>query len=302
MVNPPGEKFEFDDAATMNILVLGASGLVGSHLVRAAKAAGHDVSGTYFNYYVPGLLHFGLDDIPTFENLLHQVNPDAVVCSAAWVWADGCQRNPQRALSLNRDFPGVLADTTHRFGSQFVFLSTNYVFNGEDGPYSENDIPAPINVYGRSKLSGERDIIRLCKGEAIIVRTAGVYGEEYQGKNFLYQVVRNLSAGRLMKVPYDQVGNATYAGDLAAGILKLIDGNHEGVWNLAGPDPNLSRNNFAIHIAHEYGLEPGLIESVPSSSMGQFAPRPRQAGLVIDKARAAIGFNPSQWTKIDIKE
>ena len=285
----------------MKLLVIGASGLVGHNLMLEAKASGHKAIGTYFNFYVPGLLHLGLDDVPTFEEILKKENPDAVICSAAWVWADGCQRNPQKALSLNRDFPGVLADSTHRLGAKFVFISTNYVFNGEEGPYTEEDTPDPINVYGRSKLSGERDVARICKGEAIVVRTAGVYGIELQGKNFVYQVVRNLRSGKIMKVPDDQFGNATYAGDLAQGILKLIEGDHEGVWNLAGPNPELCRIDFAAHIAQEYGLDGDLLDPVSSKNMGQLAPRPRQGGLLIGKARKAIGFNPCVWEKIKIQ-
>lgn len=284
----------------MKLLIIGASGLVGSNILSVAKSLGHEVVGTYHTYPVSGLRPLNLSDLPAFQEIMSQESPDAVVCAAAWVWADGCQRNPRRALAFNRDYPAEMAEITRRFGAQFVFLSTNYVFNGLGGPYDEEAPTDPINIYGRSKLSAETEILETMRGEAIIIRTAGIYGEEEQKKNFVCQVIRNLRSGNIMKVPNDQFHNATYAEDLAAGIVRLLEKQKTGIWNLAGPDPQLCRSDFALRIAQEYDLDSSLLDCVPTVALGQLALRPRMAGLIIDKARQEIGFDPTEWTKVII--
>jgi dTDP-4-dehydrorhamnose reductase len=129
----------------------------------------------------------------------------------------------------------------------------------------------------------------------------GVYGEEFQRKNFVYQVVEHLSRGKRLRVPFDQLGNATHAGDLSQAILDLLAQHQSGIWNIAGPDPLLSRRDFALRIAQHYRLDPTLFDFVDTASLHQPAPRPLQGGLIIDKARAAIHFNPSPWRPVPIQ-
>jgi dTDP-4-dehydrorhamnose reductase len=98
-----------------------------------------------------------------------------------------------------------------------------------------------------------------------------------------------------MRVPSDQLGNASYAGDLAEGVAALVEGGWGGVWHLAGPEPGLARVDFARRIARHYGLDESLVEPVSTAELGQPARRPLHGGLRIDKAREALGFSPRAW-------
>jgi dTDP-4-dehydrorhamnose reductase len=284
----------------MKLLIVGGSGLVGWNFMRSARAAHHEVAGTYAVHPLPGLTELRLEDAEAAGRLLENFQPDAVICCAAWSWVDGCEGDPARARLENAEQPAQLARLAHGAGARFVYFSTSYVFDGEDGPYTEDAPTRPLSVYGRSKLEGERRIQEATGGEALIARTMGVYGEEPQQKNFVYQVVRALRSGQPMTIPSDQSGNATPAGDLAAMSLALLTQKASGVWNVAGPDPNLNRRDFALRIAREYRLDPGPLRFRPTAELGQPAPRPRRGGLIVDRAVKATSITPASWTPIAI--
>lgn len=279
----------------MNLLILGASGLVGSNLFRVGVSEGHTVFGTYNRYPLPHLGQLSLDDRRGLENVLKSRRPEAVICCAAWSWVDGCETDPARAFRENCEQPAMAAEVAHAAGARFVYLSSSYVFDGANGPYDEEATPHPLSVYARSKLAGEEAVARATANDALIARTMGVYGEEPQMKNFVYQVRRNLAAGRRMKIPCDQVGNATEAKNLSEGILCLLERRAHGIWNVAGPDPNLNRAQFARQIAHTYNLDESLFDFVSTADLQQAAARPLHGGLLTGKVTEATGWTPEGW-------
>lgn len=283
----------------MKFLVIGASGLVGNHVLRLACEHGHDAVGTFFESPVEGLVPLSLEDERACREVLEEAMPDTLVCCGAWVWTDGCEQDPERAAVVNHRGPASLARACAELGIRFVFVSSNYVFDGSSGPYDEESLPAPINSYGASKLAAETEI-RALGGDHLIIRTCGVYGAEAQGKNFLYQVLRKLSQRQHMLVPTDQIANATNAVDLAWGIIRLVEESESGIWNLAGPDPDLSRIELARRIARAHGLDENLLVGVPTCDLGQAALRPLLAGLVIRKAAHRIGFSPKDNFNISL--
>lgn len=282
----------------MKILVVGASGMVGWNCVQVAQSLGHETLGTFHTFPLPGLVPLALDSEPAVSAMLAHFKPDAVLCCASWSWVDGCEGDPAKAFLRNRDEPLLLAEAARDHGARFVYFSTSYVFDGKDGPYSEEAAPNPIGVYGRSKLEAENAVAGAAGGGALIVRTMGVYGEEPQRKNFVYQVLRNLREGRRMKVPSDQFGNATHAAGLATGVVRLLEGGHRGIWNIAGPDPCLCRRDFALRIAREYSLDPALFDFLPTAELHQPAPRPLQGGLKPDKAVEKLGLVLRDWVRL----
>ncbi len=276
----------------MRLLVIGASGLVGGYLMRSASARGHLAVGTYYQTQLPGLQLLSLEDHERFAALFHEVSPDVVILSAAMVWADGCERQPEKTNRLNHECPVAMGQFALDAGAHVVFISTNYVFDGAQGPYDESSATGPINVYGKTKLLAENALMAHAPDHVTVVRTCGVYGEEVNGKNYLYQVVRNLRTGRPMRVADDQSANATYAGDLAWGIVRLAEERQSGVWNLAGPDPRLSRFDFAVAVARVYGLDEELLLPTPTRDLAQLAARPLEAGLLNAKAEQSFGYSP----------
>jgi len=279
----------------MKLLVIGASGLVGSSVLRLAVAAGHQVLGTRRHQEIEGLVPLDLVNPNACRNLIEGFYPEAVICCAAWPWVDGCERNPDRARRENCTQPALLAEIAHAMGARVVYLSTSYVFDGEKGPYTEEDDPRPVNVYGQSKLDGERGVLAATEGEAIIARTMGVYGMEEQRKNFVHQVIDTLSNGKRMAVPTDQYGNVTNADDLSAMLLDLISRKESGIWNCAGPDPSICRRDFSLQIAETYNLDENLFDFKTTKEFKQKAKRPLQAGLIIKKLINLTGFKPTNW-------
>lgn len=276
----------------MKILVIGASGLVGSHVYEEAKARGHEVVGTYRNYPVNGLTRLDLaDEVFTLE-FMQCLRPDWVVHAAGWTWVDGCEQDPQRAFRENCEQPAMLASLCKEMEARFAYFSTTYIFDGTKGHYSEEDIPNPINVYGKSKWAAEQKIQKILGGQALIPRVICVWGKEAQQKNFVYQVIKALKEGRVMNIPSDQVGNPTWAGDIAWWLLELMTASERGVWNLAGDQTNCTRMEWYTHIRQAllHLTEIGDITKdeplmIPTESLNQPAKRPLNSGAVIEKVQ-----------------
>ena len=272
------------DPARGKTLVVGASGQVGTALVRHLHA--HFGDGAALSAArTPDAGDFALDlasvrSPADVAATLEGADISAILCVAGWTWVDGNEDDPERAFQINARGPAALAAYAESRDLPFVYFSTDYLFDGSElhpGPYMESSPAQPINVYGRSKLAGEQLVVA-AGAEALILRTAGVYGPDLQGKNFLYQVVRNLGAGQVMKVPFDQVSTPTYNADLARCTFALLQHGASGIYNACGPDV-LGRLEFALLIASEFDLDPSLLEGVATRSMQQRASRPLRAGL-----------------------
>jgi dTDP-4-dehydrorhamnose reductase len=225
----------------MRILVIGASGLVGSHVIADAESRGHTVLGTYRSFAVPNLVHLDLASEAETRRLLDSFRPDWVVHAAGWTWVDGCETDPERAMRENCEQPVMLAGLCKNYGVRMAYFSTTYVFDGNKGPYAENDEPNPINVYGRSKLLAEKKIQKISSDTALILRIICVWGIEKQQKNFVYQVLRSIKNQQAINIPTDQYGNPTWAGDIATWLNTLLIKNAHGVWNLSGENESCSR-------------------------------------------------------------
>ena len=283
----------------MRILVIGGSGLVGSHLVAEAVAQRHEVTSTYRNFPVRGLVRLDLADAPATRKLLAEVKPDWVVHAAGWTWVDGCESDPVRAQRENCEQPVQLAQLCQEVGSRFAYVSTTYVFDGQSGPYRETDQPNPINVYAKSKWAAEQQIQAVLGGQALIPRVICVWGHEPQQKNFVYQTLKALREGRSLRLPADQIGNPTWAGDIAAWLVGLMELGETGVWNLAGDRENCTRVEWFCAIraaALRQGLasaapEPGY-EPVATAELKQPALRPLNCGARIQRIQARLPRTP----------
>ncbi len=283
----------------MKILILGASGLVGWNLFAESRLQGHEVIGTYRSHQTGVFIHLNMEDEDKVADLFLQFKPEATFYCAGWSHVDGCEDDPRRAYRENQSQPARAARLAHQAGSRFIYFSTSYIFDGVDGPYDETKAPCPVSTYGHSKQEGEEAVLDVTDGSALIARTMGVYGDEPQRKNFVFQVRRALASDEVFRVPNDQFGNVTYAPDLAKIILRLTEEGQTGIWNVAGPDPSILRSDFALKIADAYGLPTHLIHPVPTPELRQRAPRPRHGGLSIEKSTRFTSYHPTDWFKID---
>lgn len=266
------------------VLVVGASGLVGAQLKRAFEAAG-PVVGTALEQAGDGLGRLDIRDRERATGLVRELRPRAVVCAAAIPSVERCELEPEATRAVNVNATLALADAARAAGATFVFLSSEYVYDGRDGPYGEDAPRNPINEYGRQKAAVEEALER-SGDDHLVARISCVYGPERRRKNFVYQLAAALGEGRPLRVPSDQIGTPTSAPNAAEAIRDLVGQGERGVFNVVGPD-RLLRSEFALIAARLLGLDERLVEPTPTPQLGLAAPRPTGAGLLNDRASAA---------------
>jgi dTDP-4-dehydrorhamnose reductase len=175
--------------------------------------------------------------------------------------------------------------------SFFLFVSTDFIFDGESGMYKEEDEAKPVNYYGRTKLEAE-ELVKDYESDWAIVRTVLVYGKPLTGRSNILTIVKNkLEKGEVYNVVDDQVRTPTYVGDLAAGIVSILEKKAKGIYHLSGKDI-LTPYQMAIKTAQFLGLDPSLINRVTASNFTQPAKRPAKTGFDISKAKKEIGYDP----------
>jgi dTDP-4-dehydrorhamnose reductase len=177
---------------------------------------------------------------------------------------------------------------TAEIGALLVYFSSEYVFDGTKGSYSEDDACAPLNEYGRQKVECER-LITTQLDRYLIGRISGVYDWEKQKRNFVVRFIECLGLRQSFKVPFDQLITPTYASNLAQVVRQLVEGGHVGLLNLSG-SLSLPRTDFAYIIAGVFDLDASLIKPVPTSELKLRAARPHAAGLCTAKVRALLDF------------
>lgn len=266
----------------MKVLIVGAGGLVGSHLLTALQTAGHEVIGTYANHPRPGLVGLDIRDPSAVARCIEQIGPEVVYLPASLTHVDYCENHVEESFAVNvvgvRNVAAVAA--------RIVYFSSDYVFDGRNGPYRETAKAHPLNVYGRHKLLAERSLRR----QDLIIRTTVVFGHEPEGRNFIERLRRALAQGHTLVVPSDQIGTPTYAPNLARAAVALADLGESGVFHVAGCGV-VSRDDFAREAARTFELSPGLIQSSLTSDFNQTARRPLRAGLVCDRAGGRLRFS-----------
>jgi len=269
------------------ILVVGASGQLGTALVQQLGQAALPAARRLLQ---PDWLLLDLEHIAAepglLDGLIDRHNITTVYCAAGATDVEHCESDPAWAAAAANHL-GPLALAQAASSVPFVFFSTDYVFDGQSGPYSEDATPNPLSVYGSTKLAGERAILD-AHPNALVLRTTTVYGPDPQSKNFLYTLRRLLSEGKPMRVPTDQLATPTYNADLAAAAIALVQQNHSGLVHIGGPD-FLSRYDFALEACSILGLNPETMSPVTTPELNQKAARPLLGGLRIEKLQSILG-------------
>lgn len=203
--------------------------------------------------------------------------PETIINCAAWTDVDGCELNPERALSVNAEAVEILAAHSRLVGASLVTISTDYVFDGDkDGFYTQRDDPEPRTIYGIAKLQGERRAL-FTSARTIVVRTGWIFGAG--GKNFLATVVERARRGEHLKAISDAYGTPTYAPHLAARLRELAARDLPGIYHVVNGGEGTSFYEFAREAARAGGVEEVELESVLMDSLARPAPRPRNSRL-----------------------
>jgi len=234
------------------------------------------------------LLSVDLATAASVQTVFERVRPAVVILTAAQSNVDGCEDDSDRAYQINVEGTRHVVALCEKYNARLVFYSSEYVFDGTDGPYDEEDVPHPLSIYGKTKYAAEQ-IIGVSSIPSIIIRTTVVYGRETRNKNFVYWLVNSLRQGTPVKVVQDQISSPTYAYNLAEVTEALLRNNKTGVYNVVGTDV-VSRFAFAQEICRVFDLDASLITPVCTAQLRQKAPRPLRAGLRIEKVAQAISI------------
>ncbi|MBI2940623.1 MAG: dTDP-4-dehydrorhamnose reductase [Chloroflexi bacterium] len=272
----------------MRVLVTGCTGQLGHALVEALH-----------RHQCVGLDRAGLDiaDRPRVAAALAEVQPDVVINAAAYTDVDGCERDPERAYRINAVGPQLLALACREVGAALAQISTDYVFDGlNDEPYWEFDEPHPLNVYGRSKLAGERYVQTLHQRH-YIVRTAWLYGDP--GRNFVKTILRAARERPELQVVDDERGSPTAARDLAIAVARLIESEAYGLYHLVN-DGVASRWELARRVVERAGLQAD-VQRISSreyrAARPAMAARPACSALRNFSAASILGIRLRPWAE-----
>ena len=270
----------------MRALVIGASGQVGAALLRVLHARGHEAVGTWAHHAFPGLVPLDFTDAAAADRVIAETRPDWVICPAALSHVDYCEEHADEAYAANLHAPLGAAKAATKAGAGFVYYSSDYVFDGVGGPYTEEASPRPLGVYGLSKWQGEQAVLTTLE-RALVIRTSVVYGPERQEKNFVYQLIRACRGRQPFRPAVDQRASPSYNEDVATATVECCERELRGTWHLAGAD-TLDRMAFAQLVCRVFDLDGSNLTPATTAQLKQKAARPLDGGLRIDKAHAKL--------------
>ena len=278
----------------MRIAVTGANGLLGGDAVAQLRAHEVFALGRGASRLPPGPARWvecDLGDGHSVEAALRELRPEAVLHAGAATDVDACERDPAMAWRVNVEGTAQVARACAAIGARLVAVSTDYVFDGEAGPYSEDDVPRPRGAYARTKRCGE-EVALLLTRDCAVARVAVVYSGRPGAKpTFATQVVEKLSRGEPVRAFSDQLVSTTLAASGAARCLELLlDTDFRGVLH-ASDATVLSRVEFARAIARRFAL-PEEIVPVKTAEANLLAPRPERGGLRVDRAAKLLRNAP----------
>jgi dTDP-4-dehydrorhamnose reductase len=273
------------------MLITGASGLLGANLALQWSEAGIDLTGLYHSHPVgaPGFAarRVDLTDEAAVQTAIREAAPDWIIHCAAATNVDWCEAQPEQARRVNADGAGVVAAAARDAGAGMITISTDSVFDGERGGYTEADAPAPVNAYARSKLAGERAVLA-AHPAALVVRT-NIFGWNAQPKRSLAEwVLARLEAGEDVPGWADVVFNPLLVNDLGDLLLGAMERGLRGVYHFAGQNA-VSKYAFAQGVARTFEYDEGRVHPTSVDDVSFAAPRPRSTTLTVDKACAALG-------------
>jgi dTDP-4-dehydrorhamnose reductase len=271
----------------MKVLVTGAGGLLGSKIVELAKD--YTVYKTHASHPLfQDSIKMDVTNEKEVKQVFSQIMPNVVVHTAAETNVDKCEDRREHAWKINADGTRILAEACNKANAKMVYVSTDYVFDGEKGLYTEEDQPNPINYYGLTKLMGERNVEKLCETFAIL-RTSVLYGTHPEKPNFVKWVIATLAQGKPLTVVEDHYNSPTLADNLAEAVIEAVESRVRGVYHAAGSE-RISRYDLALKAAETFNFDAALVRPIRMSELKAWtAKRPKDSSLCVDKIQREIG-------------
>jgi dTDP-4-dehydrorhamnose reductase len=286
----------FRELVKNRILITGANGLLGQRAV--------DFYSLHKNFE---LLALSIESVPIIKTveyvacditdregikkIIFDFCPDFILNTAAYTNVDKSESCRETAWKVNVKAVEYIAEAARAIDAHIIHLSSDYIFDGKNGPYSENAVPNPLGYYGRTKLASE-NALRISGTIYTILRTNVLYGSTLHTKpDFVKWLVKALNNNEKINVVTDQFNNPTFIEDLVQVISKVIEFKKSGLYHVGGRD-FLSRYDFALKITECFQLDSTLINQVSTKQLKQQARRPLKSGLITLKAETELGYKP----------
>ncbi|UXX80232.1 dTDP-4-dehydrorhamnose reductase [Reichenbachiella carrageenanivorans] len=283
-------------------LITGSNGLLGQKLVKLLLDEGVDIVATSrgdnrIDYLATPFEYCELDitDAAQVEEVMHKYRPDVVIHTAAMTNVDQCEHEQEACHELNVAAVGYLVKACEAHQAFLIHLSTDFIFDGEAGPYKEDDEANPISYYGESKREAEQ-LVQAAQCDWAILRTVLVYGitPGMSRSNIILWVKENLEKGKPLNIVDDQWRTPTLAEDLAMGCYLVAKQKATGIFNISGEEM-LTPYDMAMKTADYFQLDASVITKVDASTFSQPAKRPPKTGFVLDKAKKTLGYQPHSF-------
>lgn len=265
----------------MKILIIGASGLVGGNCLKYFKDKGFEVLGTHFSFETEQTVFFDTLDIYNPKNkAIHDFKADVILNCGALTFVDYCEDHQEESYKLTVLSNKSVVDYAKENEAKYVYISTDYIFDGKSGPYLEDDTPNPISIYGKHKYEAEQYIYKELVNNCLVLRITNVYGDEIRNKNFIARIIEKAKNKEKisLKLPIDQYATPINAADIARALYLLLKDNHKGVFNISSTD-YLNRCQLAERILSYFSDLKIEREFVFTKELNQSADRPLQGGL-----------------------
>lgn len=283
------------------ILITGSNGMLGQRAVQfySSKENIELLATSVEDKSVINSVEYISSDIKnrdSIKKVIHDYCPDFIVHTAAFTNVDLSEKLREEAWKINVKGVEYIAEAARAIDAHIVHISTDYIFDGKNGPYDENAIPDPVGYYGRTKLASE-NTLKISGTFFTILRTNVLYGIAHNSRpDFVRWVINSLSSKENIRIVKDQINNPTFIDDLVQAINKIVEFKKTGVYNIGGKE-FLSRYEFTIRIADFFSLNKNLISPITTDELKQPARRPLKSGLLILKAQTELGYKPHTITE-----
>jgi len=282
------------------ILITGSNGLLGQKLISLLKndyqllatSTGQNIINDKSNYSYSSL---DITDSKSVELLFHSFKPDVVINTAAMTNVDGCEDEKDKCFDINVKAVQTLANLCQDSNAHLIHISTDFIFDGKDGPYKEDDIANPLSYYGKSKHESEL-VLNESKANWTILRTIILYGtaDNLKRNNIVLWGRKALKDGQSLNIIDDQFRSPTLAEDLAQACRLAFEKNAFGIFNASGKDI-MSIFEMVERMADFYKCDKSKIIKISSDTLNQKAKRPPKTGFVLDKAIKELGYQPHSF-------
>lgn len=282
------------------ILITGSNGLLGQKLVDllhtepTVKLIASSRGQNKLSQIYPQVAFAAMDvtNAEQVEQVIAETQPTHIIHTAAMTNVDDCETQREECWKQNVDAVENLVKASEKHGVHLIHVSTDFIFDGENGPYTEEAVGSPVNFYGESKLAAE-ELVKQASCKWAILRTVLVFGivHDYGRSNIVLWVKGSLEQSKTIKVVNDQLRTPTLAEDLAQGCWLAAQQDAQGIYNISGEEL-LTPHQMALQVADYFELDKSLIEEVDGTQFTQTAKRPPRTGFSIIKAQTELGYKP----------